>query len=54
MSENTVHAPHDHSGRGEEIIRSMPGAAEIQEISQVLRHLADPSRLRIFWLLCHC
>ena len=54
MSENTVHTPHDHGGHGEEIIRSMPGAGEIDRIAQVLRHLADPSRLRIFWLLCHC
>ncbi len=54
MSEKTVHTPHDHGGRGEEILRSMPDTSEIQEISQVLRHLADPSRLRIFWLLCHC
>ena len=53
MSENTVHTPHDHGGHGEEIIRSMPGAGEIDRIAQVLRHLADPSRLRIFWLLCH-
>ena len=53
MSE-TIHTPHDHGGLGEEIIRSMPAAPEIERISQILRHLADPSRLRIFWLLCHC
>jgi len=54
MAEKTIHTPHDHGGRGEEIIRSMPSAGEIETISQVLRHLGDPSRLRIFWLLCHC
>jgi len=32
----------------------MPSAGEIEKISEVLRHLGDPSRLRIFWLLCHC
>ncbi len=54
MSENPIHLPHDHGSRGEEITRSMPSAGEIAKISEVLRHLGDPSRLRIFWLLCHC
>ncbi len=54
MPENKNHFLHDHGGLGEEIARSMPSSAEIEEISRVLRHLGDPSRLRIFWLLCHC
>ncbi len=46
--------PHDHGSMGEEIVRSMPGAEEIAGIARLLGHLGDPSRLRIFWLLCHC
>ncbi len=49
-----IHLPHDHGSTGEEIVRSMPSSAETEEIARVLRHLGDPSRLRIFWLLCHC
>ena len=54
MEEKAIHLPHDHGSRGERIIRSMPSAGEIEEIAHVLAHLGDPSRLRIFWLLCHC
>ena len=54
MEEKAIHLPHDHGTRGERIIRAMPSAGEIEEIAHVLAHLGDPSRLRIFWLLCHC
>ena len=54
MAENPIRLPHNHGSRGGEIVRSMPSAGEIEKISEVLRHLGDPSRLRIFWLLCHC
>ena len=39
--------PHDHGHNNEELIRKhLPGEA--------MKQLGDPSRLRIFWLLCHC
>ena len=48
--------PHHH---GEE---RLPGAmraqlektGDFQAIADVFRQLGDPTRLRIFWLLCHC
>ncbi|MDO5521001.1 MAG: metalloregulator ArsR/SmtB family transcription factor [bacterium] len=32
----------------------MPRENEIIEVSTAMKQLGDPSRLRIFWLLCHC
>lgn len=48
--------PHDHGhNNNEELIRKhLPGEAEIAGVSEAMKQLGDPSRLRIFWLLCHC
>ena len=47
--------PHDHGHDKEENIRRhMPGENEIAGVSEAMKQLGDPSRLRIFWLLCHC
>ena len=47
--------PHDH---GEEISSHLREAAARTEsfrtVSDIFKLLADPSRARIFWLLCHC
>ena len=52
MNEN--HLPHDH-GHDEDRIRAyLPGESEIAGVSEAMKQLGDPSRLRIFWLLCHC
>ena len=46
--------PHDHGQNEEKIREHMPGENEIAGVSEALKQLGDPSRLRIFWLLCHC
>ena len=47
--------PHDHGCRNEEqIMEYMPGEEEIAGVSEAMKQLGDPSRLRIFWILCHC
>ncbi len=46
--------PHDHGHNQEEIMKNMPGEEEIAGVSEAMKQLGDPSRLRIFWLLCHC
>ena len=46
--------PHNHCGlfvRGKE---KMPGTEEFSTVADVFKKLDDPSRLKIFWLLCHC
>lgn len=52
--ENPNLLPHHH-GQDEDRIREyLPGEEEIAGVSEALKQLGDPSRLRIFWLLCHC
>ena len=47
--------PHDHGHDNEEKIRKhLPGEAEIAGVSEAMKQLGDPSRLRFFWLLCDC
>lgn len=52
---NEMKLPHDHGHHNEEKIRKhLPAEAEISGVSEAMKQLGDPSRLRIFWLLCHC
>lgn len=46
--------PHNHGCDEEKIREHMPGEEEISGVSDAMKQLGDPSRLRIFWLLCHC
>ena len=53
MSENYL--PHDHSGgamlRLQESVETIGG---FQTVADIFKLLSDSSRVRIFWLLCHC
>lgn len=51
---NKADLPHNHGYNEEKIKALLPGENEIAGVSDALRQLGDPSRLRIFWLLCHC
>lgn len=46
--------PHDHGQPMEKILARMPDDADFVTVTEVFRQLGDPSRVRIFWLLCHC
>ena len=46
--------PHDHGGKVEQVCEHMPSTVELQTVSEVFKLMDDPSRMRIFWLLCHC
>ena len=46
--------PHDHGGVFEHGKEKMPGTEEFSTVADVFKKLDDPSRLKIFWLLCHC
>ncbi len=55
MSENnSKRLPHDHNGGAEDILCSMPDLTTVCTVAMAMKQLGDPSRLRIFWLLCHC
>lgn len=53
---SNLHLPHQH-GEGEEtvLIQAQLGRVEhFQTVAEVFRQLGDTTRIRIFWLLCHC
>lgn len=49
----TTSLPHDH-GQPEQELQNMPSVENFQTLSDIFKQLGDGSRLRIFWLLCHC
>lgn len=45
--------PHDH-GQTMEHLEYMPDADKFSTAAELFKLLGDSSRIRIFWLLCHC
>ena len=50
----TTSLPHDHGQPMEQELQNMPSVENFQPLSDIFKQLGDGSRLRIFWLLCHC
>ena len=46
--------PHDHGQAIERQLDHMPSVSEFQTVADIFKQLGDGSRIRIFWLLCHC
>lgn len=47
--------PHDHGEKKSAQLREASARTEsFRTVSDIFKLLADPSRARIFWLLCHC
>lgn len=46
--------PHDHGQHMEQHLAHMPGTEGFMLVSDMFKLLGDSSRVRIFWLLCHC
>mgnify|MGYP000407616266 FL=1 len=53
-----IKLPHDHSDlpqeHVEQLLQQMPCEEAFGEVSELMKQLCDRSRVRIFWLLCHC
>ena len=49
-----IKLPHDHGQDMEMKLSHMPGHEEFNIIANMFKLLGDSSRVRIFWLLCHC
>ncbi len=51
-----IKLPHEHGeGPNTQLIQEQLGRVEhFQTVAEVFRQLGDPTRVRIFWLLCHC
>ncbi len=50
---NTPILPHCHSENESDLLRNMPDLDVVRTVAEAMKQLGDPSRLRIFWLLCH-
>ena len=46
--------PHDNGGDVEHVVEHMPKTESFQIVSDIFKLMDDNSRIRIFWLLCHC
>lgn len=49
-----LHLPHHHGENTEHIIEFTPESYEFQAVSDLFRQMGDGSRIKIFWILCHC
>lgn len=49
-----IHLPHDHGEASRSLAACLPDAGDFQNLAEQFRQLSDGSRLRLFWLLCHC
>lgn len=52
MHDHTL--PHAHSGHSHALLRQLPADGDFVAIAELFRLLGDSSRLRLFWILCHC
>ena len=46
--------PHDHGQSLERDLEHVPSVGNFQVVSDIFKQMGDGSRVRIFWLLCHC
>lgn len=49
-----IDLPHNHGQLIEQVMSQIPAGTEFQKTANLLRQLGDYSRLRLFWILCHC
>ena len=48
--------PHEHDAHGvpESIRTELGNIGQFQLVAEIFKQLGDPTRIRLFWLLCHC
>lgn len=53
--DKSVGLPHGHQSADaqRQLMEALPSEEAVRLVSEALGQLGDPSRLRIFWLLCH-
>lgn len=49
-----LYLPHDHEQNPKELLAGLPDTENFHIVSDLFRQLSDSSRIRIFWILCHC
>ncbi len=45
--------PHNHDEKSVKVAKSLPSNEEFSKIADAFKNLADASRVKIFWILCH-
>ena len=46
--------PHQHNQSMSQIMEHIPDTNDFQIAATIFKQLSDPTRIRIFWILCHC
>ena len=46
--------PHQHGQSKDQLMENIPSTENFQIIADVFKQLSDTTRIRIFWILCHC
>lgn len=46
--------PHAHDGISENLLDHMPAPEEFTASAELFRLMSDRTRIKLFWLLCHC
>nr|WP_294465934.1 metalloregulator ArsR/SmtB family transcription factor [uncultured Sellimonas sp.] len=46
--------PHDHGQHIEHMTEDIPSPEDFQIVADLFKQMGDGSRIRIFWILCHC
>ena len=46
--------PHNHGQNLEILLERIPESEEMRNVADLFKEMSDISRLRVFWLLCHC
>ncbi len=46
--------PHDHGHLPDRLQANMPDTLTFDRVADLMKLMSDPTRLQLFWLLCHC
>ena len=49
-----THLPHAHDENAEKLFGHMPAPEEFSASADLFKLMSDGTRIRLFWLLCHC
>ncbi len=46
--------PHQHGQSRDQLMNNIPSTENFQILADIFKQLSDTTRIRIFWILCHC
>lgn len=51
---NQIHLPHNHGENEADILALASNIQDFQTTAELFQQLSDGTRIRLFWILCHC